>query len=89
MKENYKCERYLHIFLKLPQAEFKLDHSINKLIDNYVDLFVAICREEQDIFLWIFYFFWLSWSYFFLQNNRPYNSTVACSKGVIKALRVV
>ena len=56
MRENYKCEQYLHIFLKLPQAGFKLDYWINKLIDNYVVLFVTICREEQDIFLWNFYF---------------------------------
>ena len=56
MKENHKCEQYLHIFLKLPQAGFKLDYWINKLIDNYVVLFVTICREEQDIFLWNFYF---------------------------------
>ena len=56
MKENYKCEQYLHIFLKLLQAGFKLDYWINKLIDNYVVLFVTICREEQDIFLWNFYF---------------------------------
>ena len=51
MKENYKCEQYLHIFLKLPQAGFKLDYWINKSIDNYVVIFVTICREEQDIFL--------------------------------------
>ena len=55
MKENYKCEQYLHIFLKLPQAGFKLDYWINKLIDKYV-LFLTICREEQDIFLLNFYF---------------------------------
>ena len=51
MKENYKCEQYLHIFLKLPQAGFKLDYWINKLIDKYVVLFLTICREEEDIFL--------------------------------------
>ena len=55
MKENHKCEQYLHIFLKLPQAGFKLDYWINKLIDKYV-LFLTICREEQDIFLLNFYF---------------------------------
>ena len=54
MKENYKCEQYLHILLKLPQAGFKLDYWINKLIDKYVVLFLIICREEQDIFLWNF-----------------------------------
>ena len=32
MKENDKCEQYLHIFLKLPQAGFKLDYWINNLI---------------------------------------------------------
>ena len=26
MKENDKCEQYLHIFLKLQQARFKLDY---------------------------------------------------------------
>ena len=57
MKENYKCEQYLHIFLKLPQAGFKVDYWINKLIDNYVVLLVTICREEQGIFLSNFYFF--------------------------------
>ena len=51
MKENHKCEQYLHIFLKLQQAGFKLDYWINKLIDKYVVLFLTICREEQDIFL--------------------------------------
>ena len=56
MKENYKCEQYLLIFLKLPQARFKLEYWINKLIDNYVVFFVTICRKEQDIFLWNFYF---------------------------------
>ena len=56
MKENYKCEQYLHIFLKLAQTGFELDFWMNKLIDNYVVLFVTICREEQDIFLWNFKF---------------------------------
>ena len=56
MNENHKCEQYLHIFLKFPQAGFKLDYWIKKLIGKYVVLFLTICREEQDIFLLNFYF---------------------------------
>ena len=36
--------------------------------------------KNRIFFFGIFIFFWLSWSYCFLQNNRPYNSTVACAK---------
>ena len=56
MKENYKCEQYFTHFPKIAASRVKLDYCINKLIDNYVVLFATICREEQDIFLWNFYF---------------------------------
>ena len=50
---------------------------------------LTICREEQDIFLWNFYFLLVVMKLFLFTNNCPYNSTVGFATGVIKVLRVV
>ena len=89
MKENHKCEQYLHIFLKLQQAGFKLHGLLNKQLNSMFFFFEPFVLKNGIFFFGIFIFLWLSWSYFFLQNNCPYTSTVALATGVIKVLRVV